>query len=47
MTPFMWRLDSGTAHRAELKHYSGAMFYYGKEWYWGVDRLYHLEKRLA
>ena len=41
------RLDTGTARRTELKHYSGAMFYYGKEWYWGVDRLYHLEKRLA
>jgi 2-hydroxychromene-2-carboxylate isomerase len=41
------RMDSGTARRSELKHYSGAMFYYGKEWYWGVDRLYHLEKRLA
>jgi len=41
------RLDSGTARRSELKHYSGAMFYYGREWYWGVDRLYHLEKRLA
>ena len=23
------------------------MFFYGGEWYWGVDRLYHLEKRLA
>jgi len=23
------------------------MFYYAGEWYWGVDRLYHLEKRLA
>jgi 2-hydroxychromene-2-carboxylate isomerase len=22
------------------------MFYYGGEWYWGVDRLYHLENRL-
>ena len=32
--------------RAELKHYSGAMFYYASEWYWGVDRLYHLEERL-
>lgn len=41
------RLDKGTARRDELKHYSGAMFYYGKEWYWGVDRLYHLEKRFA
>jgi 2-hydroxychromene-2-carboxylate isomerase len=41
------RLAAGTERRAELKHYSGAMFYYGGEWYWGVDRLYHLEKRLA
>ena len=41
------RLAAGTERRAELKHYSGAMFYYGDEWYWGVDRLYHLEKRLA
>lgn len=40
-------IDRGTALRAELKHYSGAMFHYGDEWYWGVDRLYHLEKRLA
>ena len=39
-------LDSGTARRAELGHYSGAMLYYGGEWYWGVDRLYHLETRL-
>ena len=37
----------GNARRAELKHYSGAMFYYAGEWYWGVDRLYHLEIRLA
>ncbi|MEH6580844.1 MAG: DsbA family protein [Halioglobus sp.] len=41
------RLNTGTARRTELKHYSGAMFYYGQEWYWGVDRLYHLEKRLT
>jgi len=40
-------IASGNARRDQLKHYSGAMFYYGKEWYWGVDRLYHLEKRLA
>lgn len=37
----------GNARRAALKHYSSAMFYYGQEWYWGVDRLYHLESRLA
>lgn len=40
-------LQAGNNRRAELKHYSGAMFFYGDEWYWGVDRLYHLEQRLA
>ncbi len=40
-------IEAGTRRRSELKHYSGAMFYYGQEWYWGVDRLYHLEKRLS
>lgn len=37
-------LAAGTARRTQLKHYSGAMFYYGRQWYWGVDRLYHLER---
>jgi len=41
------RLDAGAARRKELGHYSGAMFHYAGEWYWGVDRLYHLEHRLA
>jgi 2-hydroxychromene-2-carboxylate isomerase len=41
------KLSAGDEHLAALSHYSGAMFYYGGEWYWGVDRLYHLEKRLA
>ena len=40
-------VEAGTQKRRELKHYSGAMFYYGGEWYWGVDRLHHLEARLA
>jgi 2-hydroxychromene-2-carboxylate isomerase len=40
------RLDRGSARLAELGHYSGATFYYGGEWYWGVDRLFHLEQRL-
>jgi 2-hydroxychromene-2-carboxylate isomerase len=40
------RVAEGSARQASLGHYSGAMFYYGKEWYWGVDRLYHLENRL-
>lgn len=39
-------LASGERRRTELGHYSGAVFHYGKEWYWGVDRLYHLEQRL-
>lgn len=29
------RLDEGTALRQTLKHYSGAMFHYEGEWYWG------------
>lgn len=40
------KLQAGTARRRELKHYNSAMFYYEGEWYWGVDRLYHLESRL-
>lgn len=40
------KITQGNKRRAALKHYSSAMFYYGGEWYWGVDRLYHLEKRL-
>jgi 2-hydroxychromene-2-carboxylate isomerase len=40
------RLAAGAARRQALKHYSGAMFWYEGEWYWGVDRLSHLEARL-
>ncbi len=39
-------LEKGSARLAELGHYSGATFYYAGEWYWGVDRLFHLEQRL-
>jgi len=39
-------VEAGSERRDKLGHYSGAMFYYGGEWYWGVDRLYHLENRL-
>ncbi|MEM0954163.1 MAG: DsbA family protein [Pseudomonadota bacterium] len=39
-------LDQGSSRLKELGHYSGAMFYYGGEWYWGIDRLFHLEQRL-
>lgn len=27
-------------------HYLGATLYYAGEWYWGLDRLHHLERRL-
>lgn len=39
-------LEAGNALRAKHRHYSGAMFWYAGEWYWGVDRLHHLERRL-
>ena len=39
-------LVEGTALRERLGHYLGAMFFYAGEWYWGVDRLHHLERRL-
>lgn len=32
--------------RQSLGHYLSAMLYYGGEWYWGIDRLHHLETRL-
>jgi 2-hydroxychromene-2-carboxylate isomerase len=31
---------------AQLGHYLSATIFYGGEWYWGLDRLYHLEHRL-
>lgn len=39
-------VDAGTERRRSLGHYLGGMFYYGGEWYWGIDRLAHLEERL-
>ena len=39
-------LEQGRAERVRLRHYLGAMFYFEGEWYWGVDRLHHLETRL-
>jgi 2-hydroxychromene-2-carboxylate isomerase len=37
---------AGTRLREQLGHYLGGMFHYAGEWYWGVDRLAHLEARL-
>lgn len=39
-------LAQSEALRGKLGHYLGAMFHYEGEWYWGVDRLHHLEARL-
>jgi 2-hydroxychromene-2-carboxylate isomerase len=38
--------EAGSRLRARLGHYLGATFQYAGEWYWGVDRLHHLERRL-
>jgi len=40
------RIAAGNTSRREQGHYSGAMFFYEGEWYWGIDRIYHLEQRL-
>jgi 2-hydroxychromene-2-carboxylate isomerase len=40
-------LADGEAERRRLGHYLGAMLHFEGEWYWGVDRLNHLEERLA
>ena len=39
-------LATSDALRKRLGHYLGATFFHGGEWYWGVDRLHHLERRL-
>jgi 2-hydroxychromene-2-carboxylate isomerase len=41
------RVGDGTALRTKLGHYSGGMLHYAGEWYWGVDRLHHLERHLG
>ncbi|MEZ4279630.1 MAG: DsbA family protein [Myxococcota bacterium] len=40
-------LARGEALRAKRRHYSGGMYWHAGDWYWGVDRLYHLERRLC
>lgn len=39
--------EGADALRQSLGHYLGGMFFYGGEWYWGLDRLQHLEQRLT
>lgn len=40
-------IQDGDGHLAKQGHYLGATFFYGGEWYWGIDRLHYLEERLA
>ena len=40
-------LAEGAAERTRLGHYLGAMLHEDGTWYWGVDRLSHLEAKLA
>lgn len=38
---------AGNALRQKLGHYLSGTFYFEGEWYWGLDRLLHLEDRLS
>jgi len=40
------KLNKGNTIRNEKGYYFGSAFYYGKELYWGVDRIHYLESRL-
>jgi len=40
-------LAEGAAERTRLGHYLGGMLHHDGTWYWGVDRLSHLEEKLA
>mgnify|MGYP000370755076 CR=1 FL=1 len=39
-------LECNSLRRVSLGHYFDGMLHYAGEWYWGLDRLDHLEKRL-
>jgi 2-hydroxychromene-2-carboxylate isomerase len=39
-------LAQAQQRREQQGHYLGATFFYAGEWYWGIDRLHHLEQRL-
>lgn len=39
-------LTAANTLRQRLGHYLGATLYYAGEWYWGIDRMHHLEQRL-
>lgn len=39
--------DGANARLRLLGHYQGGMIHYGGDWYWGLDRLHYLERRLT
>ena len=39
-------LEEGETRRKKLGHYLSAMLWFEGEWFWGLDRLDHLERRL-
>ena len=43
---YQHHLAANEAHLKSNGHYLSAMLHYGGEWYWGLDRLAHLERRL-
>ncbi len=46
-TPLEGDSATGSALRRKLGHYSSGMIWFEGEWYWGIDRLVHLERRLG
>lgn len=48
-TPFSYEGDRETnaEWRRKHGHYGSGMIWFEGEWYWGVDRLHHLERRLG
>lgn len=38
---------ANAARRKALGHYASGMIWFEGEWYWGIDRLHHLERRLG
>jgi len=45
--PELGARDAGEVLRARLGHYASGMTWFEGEWYWGIDRLHHLEERLG
>ncbi len=43
---YLSQLNANETKLKQLGHYFSAMIFYNGEWYWGLDRLDHLEQRL-